>query len=134
MAASRSACPVAGSRWVPEPGTLVCNLGDMLERMTGGRYRSTPHRVRNSSGRDRTRFPFFFDPGWDAEIHPVPGVAAAPDESGDVAAPRWDGGQPPHLAGDLRRVPPGVGREGVSGPQRPGGERWVKDRSGKPAR
>ena len=80
----------APSGWIdapPLPGTLVCNLGDMLERMTGGRYRSTPHRVRNISGEDRLSFPFFFDPAWDAEVLPVPldgeGVAEA--------RARWDG-------------------------------------------
>ena len=68
------------------PGTFVCNLGDMLERMTGGRYRSTPHRVRNTSGRDRLSFPFFLDPGWDAEVLPVPVVAG----SAPSGRPRWD--------------------------------------------
>lgn len=35
----------------PIPGTLVCNIGDMLDKLTGGLYRSTPHRVRNATGR-----------------------------------------------------------------------------------
>src|SRR3546814_6019259 len=41
----------------PLPGTLVCNIGDMLDRLTGGWYLSTPHRVRNDSGRERLSFP-----------------------------------------------------------------------------
>ena len=69
----------------PIPGTLVCNIGDMLDRLTGGAYRSTPHRVLNASGRSRLSFPFFFDPGFAAHIAPLPGHAAV-DDSGQ----RWD--------------------------------------------
>ena len=56
----------------PVPGTLVCNIGDMLDRLTGGWYRSTPHRVRNLSGHGRLSFPFFLDPGFSAEVPPLP--------------------------------------------------------------
>ncbi len=71
----------------PLPGTFVCNIGDMLDRLTGGWYRSTPHRVRNVSGRTRLSFPFFLDPGFADEVPPLPGRAAA----GDDGKPRWDG-------------------------------------------
>lgn len=77
------------SGWIdapPIPGTFICNLGDMLERMTGGRYRSTPHRVRNRGDRDRLSFPFFFDPAWDATVVPVPLAG----ESTAAARTRWD--------------------------------------------
>jgi len=76
--------------WIDAPpleGTFVANIGDMLDRLTGGWYRSTPHRVRNVSGRDRLSFPFFFDPAFTARIPPLPGRAAV-TEGGQ---PRWDG-------------------------------------------
>jgi isopenicillin N synthase-like dioxygenase len=79
-----------GEEWVevpPTPGLLVCNLGDMLERLTGGHFRSTPHRVLNRSGRSRLSFPFFFDPGFDATITPLPSRAVL----GDDPRGRWDG-------------------------------------------
>jgi isopenicillin N synthase-like dioxygenase len=75
--------------WLAAPpiaGTFVCNLGDMLERMTAGRYRSTPHRVRNTSGRERLSFPLFFDPSWDAQVRPI-----LPGTSYDDRHARWDG-------------------------------------------
>ncbi len=77
--------------WVdasPMPDTFVCNIGDMLERLTNGWYRSTPHRVRNTSGQDRLSFPFFFDPDFTATVPPLP-VPTAPD-----GRPRWDGQSP----------------------------------------
>jgi isopenicillin N synthase-like dioxygenase len=64
----------SGSTWIaapPVPGSFVCNIGDMLDRMTGGRYRSTPHRVRNVARRGRLSFPFFFDPNFNADIKPI---------------------------------------------------------------
>jgi isopenicillin N synthase-like dioxygenase len=77
------------SGWVDVPPLadgLVCNIGDMLERLTGGRFVSTPHRVVNRSGRDRLSFPFFYDPDFSAVMTPVPGAyPSGPDE------PRWDG-------------------------------------------
>ena len=60
--------------WIPAPADadlVICNLGDMLDRLTGGRYRSNPHRVRNHAGSDRYSLPFFFDPGWDAVVEPL---------------------------------------------------------------
>jgi isopenicillin N synthase-like dioxygenase len=57
-----------------DPDVLVVNLGDMLERLTAGRYRSTPHRVRNASGAERLSFPVFIDPSWDALCGPDGGA------------------------------------------------------------
>jgi isopenicillin N synthase-like dioxygenase len=54
--------------------------------LTGGLYRSTPHRVRNMSGRDRLSFPFFFDPNFSAEVEPLPLSATAIDDRDE----RWD--------------------------------------------
>lgn len=79
------------SGWIAAPpvaGSFVCNIGDMLERMTGGLYKSTPHRVAlNTSGRDRISLPFFFDPNFAARIQSVPRLAA---HAADDSTSRWD--------------------------------------------
>lgn len=80
--------PTGWTNAPPIPGTLVCNIGDMLDRLTGGLYRSTPHRAKNLSGRGRLSFPFFFDPGFSAQIVPLPQHAA---QIHDDRETRWDG-------------------------------------------
>jgi isopenicillin N synthase-like dioxygenase len=72
----------------PIPGAFLCNIGDMLDRMTGGVYRSTPHRVQNVTRRDRLSFPFFFDPNFNAEIKPIVRPDAA--RLATDRAERWD--------------------------------------------
>jgi isopenicillin N synthase-like dioxygenase len=79
----------AKSGWIDAPpvaGSLVCNIGDMLDRMTGGLYRSTPHRVRNISNRGRLSFPFFFDPNFNVEVKPIDLRRASIDDKEE----RWD--------------------------------------------
>lgn len=100
----------------PIPGTVVCNIGDMLDRLTGGVYRSTPHRVLNASGRSRLSFPFFFDPGFDARIVPLPGFVASDDSDR-----RWDksnlhafsGTYGDYLLGKVSKVFPELARKVV---------------------
>ncbi len=75
--------------WIEAPpieDTFVCNIGDMLDRMTGGLYRSTPHRVRNKSKGDRLSFPLFFDPNFFAEVKTIEGI----EKAGDDVDERWD--------------------------------------------
>lgn len=81
------------SGWLDAPpieGTFVCNIGDMLERLTSGLYRSTPHRVRNQARRDRLSFPFFFDPGFNTRVRPLRQTRPEPLQPGETSN-RWDG-------------------------------------------
>jgi isopenicillin N synthase-like dioxygenase len=61
----------------------------MLERLTSGRYTSALHRVINRSRQSRISMPFFFDPGFDAVLQPIPGVG--PRVVADAHRDRWDG-------------------------------------------
>jgi isopenicillin N synthase-like dioxygenase len=67
-------------RWIDAPGidgAYVVNGGDILHRWTNERFLSTPHRVRNCSGRARYAIPFFCDPDHDTVIKCLPSCRSA---------------------------------------------------------
>lgn len=55
----------------PMEGSYVTNLGDMLQYWTGNCWKSTVHKVVNTSDRDRYSIPFFFNPNRDVVIEPL---------------------------------------------------------------
>mgnify|MGYP000918287800 CR=1 FL=1 len=61
----------------PIPGTFIINIGDCLMRWTNDVYVSTPHRVVNRQGRERTSIAFFLDPNPDAVVEAIPGCVPA---------------------------------------------------------
>jgi len=81
-------------RWLPAPpmpDSFVCNVGDMLERLTAGRYVSALHRVRNVSTHDRISMPLFLDPSFDAVLAPIePLVPDLTASNWNRRARRWD--------------------------------------------
>lgn len=59
--------------WVtahPMENTLVVNVGDLLQRWTNDRFRSTPHRVVNTSGRARYSLVAAVDPDFETVVDP----------------------------------------------------------------
>lgn len=74
----------------PPEGALVVNIGDMLDRLTNGKLRSTTHRVVNPQGeaahRARYSMPFFLHFRPDYVIETLPGCVDG-DSSADVPPP-----------------------------------------------
>ena len=59
--------------WLEAPpieGSLVVNVGDLLTHWTAGAYKSTPHRVINSSGYERLSIVLAYDPNPETVIDP----------------------------------------------------------------
>jgi isopenicillin N synthase-like dioxygenase len=106
------------SQWIdakPIPNSFVCNIGDMLDRLTGGLYLSAPHRVQHPSEHDRLSFAFFFDPNFNAEVKPLHIGGRVRDNK----AERWDhasvhdlrGTYGDYLLSKVSRVFPELGRK-----------------------
>ncbi|KAI8525758.1 hypothetical protein RHMOL_Rhmol13G0254900 [Rhododendron molle] len=63
--------------WVPVkplPETFVVNIGNILEIVTNGAYRSIEHRAVVNSRKERLSIATFYDPGFDGEIGPAPSL------------------------------------------------------------
>ena len=121
----------------PTPGVLVCNIGDMLDRMTGGPLPLDP-----ASGPQRHRrrpplLPVLLRPGLGGA-----GPARALRRRGPAGRRRHPLGrhERPRVARHLRRLPHGQGEQGLPRPgrRRPlttlpsgqgEGQAWVKERS-----
>ena len=77
-------------RWIPvspKPGELVINIGDMLQRLTNGKLRSTSHRVVNPTpdraSKARYSMPFFLHFRSDFAIEALPQTVPAGEQ------PKW---------------------------------------------
>jgi isopenicillin N synthase-like dioxygenase len=77
-------------RWIPvspRPGELVINIGDMLQRLTNGKLRSTTHRVVNPTpdraSKARQSMPFFLHFRSDFLIEALPWTVPAGEQ------PKW---------------------------------------------
>jgi isopenicillin N synthase-like dioxygenase len=75
-------------RWIPvspRPGELVINIGDMLQRLTNGKLRSTSHRVVNPTpdraSKARYSMPFFLHFRSDFLIEALPETVPAGEEA-----------------------------------------------------
>ncbi len=78
--------------WIEAPpieGTLIVNVADLLARWTDGAYKSTPHRVVNSSGRERLSLVLAFDPDPETMI-----------DAREVFGPDHKAGESPITCGD----------------------------------
>ena len=60
--------------WLPVPpqkDTLSVNAGELLEILSRGYFRATPHRVVNPSAANRISVPVFINPPLDARVEPL---------------------------------------------------------------
>ncbi|XP_062198494.1 1-aminocyclopropane-1-carboxylate oxidase 1-like [Phragmites australis] len=76
--------------WVDVPPmrhSIVVNLGDQLEVITNGRYKSVLHRVLAQTDGNRMSIASFYNPGGDAVIFPAPALVNAEEAAG--AYPRF---------------------------------------------
>lgn len=71
-------------RWIAAPpvaGAFTVNIGNMMMWWSNGRFKSTLHRVRNTSNRERFSIPFFWNADPDVTVEPLPELVARDGET-----------------------------------------------------
>ncbi|XAR57104.1 Codeine 3-O-demethylase [Bertholletia excelsa] len=79
--------------WVPVqplPNALVINIGDTIEVLTNGRYKSVEHRAVVDQDRDRLSIVTFYAPSYDVELGPIPELLT---ETGTCKYRRYNHGE-----------------------------------------
>ncbi|PON84992.1 Oxoglutarate/iron-dependent dioxygenase [Trema orientale] len=63
--------------WIPVkplPNAFIVNIGDMLEIMTNGIYRSVEHRATVNAAKERLSIATFYGPSLDSDLGPAPSL------------------------------------------------------------
>nr|AFZ76981.1 ACC oxidase [Boehmeria nivea] len=83
-------------QWVDVPPmrhSIVINLGDQLEVITNGKYKSVLHRVVTQTDGNRMSLASFYNPGSDAVIYPAPALVGdqgeADEKKSSVVYPKF---------------------------------------------
>ncbi|KAM3357917.1 protein SRG1 [Capsicum galapagoense] len=79
--------------WVPVqpiPNALVINIGDTIEVLTNGRYKSVEHRAVTHQEKDRLSIVTFYAPSYEIELGPLPELV---DENNPCKYKRYNHGE-----------------------------------------
>lgn len=77
----------------PIKGAFIINLGDMLQKWTRGKYKSSRHRVLMDDKNDRYSIPFFFEPNVHCKVKSIFGEDEEPIISGEHLLKRHNEGK-----------------------------------------
>lgn len=79
-------------KWIDVPPmrhSIVINLGDQLEVITNGKYKSVEHRVIAQPDGNRMSLASFYNPGSDAVIYPAPELLEKEEKENTVVYPKF---------------------------------------------
>ncbi|KAJ8422615.1 hypothetical protein Cgig2_000240 [Carnegiea gigantea] len=81
------------NKWVsvqPLPNALLVNIGDTIEVLTNGKYKSVQHRAVTNKKKDRLSIVTFYAPSYEVELGPLPEFV---NESNPVKYRRYNHGE-----------------------------------------